>query len=103
MKAKLLATIVMLFSLLGTAQETDSTWAAAVNRVFSGLDKTKVPYGLLKDYAMEFIDIEAYNGELMETNFLHRGHFVSIYNTLLMARTQTEVSGLVAPEIFEER
>lgn len=100
MKAKLLATIVMLFSLLGTAQETDSTWAAAVNRVFSGLDKSKVPHHLLKDYAMEFIDIESYNGELTENNFLHRGHFTSIYNTLLMARTQTEVPGMVALDNF---
>ena len=95
--------IFVLFSLAGTAQEPDSTFAAKINRVFAGLNKSKVPHHLLKDYAMEFIDLEVYNGELTENNFLHRGHYVSIYNTLLMARTQTEVPGLVSPEAFEDR
>lgn len=108
MKTNLLlkkATVLLFFfiGLSGTAQETDNTWAAAVNRVFAGLDKSKIPYHLLKDYAMEFTDLEVYNGELSENNFLHRGHFVSIYNTLLMARTQTEVPSLVSPEEFEDR
>jgi hypothetical protein len=94
---------VALFSFAGNAQEIDTTFADKINRVFAGLDKSKVPHNLLKDYAMEFIDLEAYNGEFTENNFLHRGHYVSIYNTLLMARTQTEVPGLVPPEQFEDR
>lgn len=108
MKTKLLLkrTAFALFLFIGfsgKAQEIDTTYAEAINRVFAGLDMTRVPHNLLKDYAMEFIDLEAYNGELTENNFLHRGHYASIYNTLLMARPQTEVPGLVAPEIFEER
>ena len=105
MKAKIyLTTIILtLFAFTITAQETDSTFATQINRVFAGMDKSKVPHHLLKDYAMEFIDIEQYDGVLKENNFLHRGHYVSIYNTLLMARTQTEVPGLVSPEAFEDR
>lgn len=94
---------MLFFSIAGIAQNDNSTFANKINRVFAGVDKTKVPHHLLKDYAMEFIDLERYNGKLSENNFLHRGHYASIYNTLLMARTQIDVPELVPPWQFENR
>ncbi len=33
-----------------------------MNYIFANVDKTKVPYGILRDYGMEFTNIENYKG-----------------------------------------
>lgn len=93
----------LLFGLLLNAQtEINYQWKNQINSTFSGLNKTKVPHHLLQDYAMEFIELSAYNGNLTSQNLVHKGHYTAIYNTLLMARTQTNVPGLVNPTIFKQ-
>lgn len=83
------------------AQTVSHDFKNTINDVFAGVDLTKVPHHLLTDYAMEFVDIRSYNGVATDTNYVHKGIYTSCYNTLLMARTQTNVTDLVHPDQFE--
>jgi len=97
--------IVLSFSLLLSSttiqsQTVNTDFANEINAVFAGMDKSKVPHKLLLDYAMEFTELSAYNGVLTDTNYVQRGVYKSIYNTLLMARVQN-VPSLVSPTTFK--
>lgn len=85
------------------AQTVNTTFATQINNALSGLDKSKVPNKLLKDQAMEFAELGAYNGSMTADNIVHRGNYTALYNTLLMARVQQSVAGLYSPQQFEER
>jgi hypothetical protein len=92
----------MLFSVFSVkAQTVNTAYATQINATFANLDKTKVPQKLLVDYAMEFAELSAYNGTLTADNIVHRGQYTAIYNTLLMSRVQTTVTGLVSPTNFK--
>lgn len=97
---------IILCTILGiglglNAQTVSHDFKNTINDVFAGVDLTKVPHHLLLDYAMEFVDIRSYNGVANDTNYVHKGIYTSGYNTLLMARTQTNVADLVDPDQLE--
>lgn len=81
------------------AQTVSTVYATQINSAFAGVDKSKVPHQLLKDYAMEFTELAAYNGVLTDTNYVQKSAFKSIYNTLFMARVQP-VPSLIDPANF---
>lgn len=83
------------------AQTVNTSYATQINSTFANLDKTKIPHKLLVDYAMEFEELSAYNGTLTNENLVNVGNFTGIYNTLLMARVQSNVAGLVNPITFK--
>ena len=93
--------LCFLFISLTQAQTINTTYKTQINAAFAGLDKTKIPYKLLIDQAMEFAELTDYNGTLTNTNWVTRGKYTDIYNTLLMSRVQTTVPGLVTPTIFK--
>jgi len=41
------------------AQTVNTEWATKINQTFAGMDKNKVPHSLLRDYAMEFTNLDA--------------------------------------------
>lgn len=83
------------------AQTVSTAYATQINSTFANLDKTKIPHKLLVDYAMEFEELSAYNGTLTNENLVNAGNYKGIYNTLLMARVQSNVTGLVNPTTFK--
>ncbi len=89
MKKLLLILFCICFILLTRqtkAQTTDTTFNHNVNVIFGNLDKTKVPFGLLRDYAMEFTNLENFNGtSLTDSNRVDAGAFKAIHNTLAFA------------------
>ena len=50
---------------------------------------------------MEFEELSAFNGTLTNQNITNVGSYTGIYNTLLMARVQSNVIGLVNPTTFK--
>jgi hypothetical protein len=69
------------------AQNISTEFADKINSVFEGVDLNRVPHHLLTDYAMEFVDLAAYNGVLRDTTYIQKGTFTAAYNTLLMSPT----------------
>jgi hypothetical protein len=68
-------------------KEVDTTFNTNMNQVFGKLDKTKIPFGLLRDYAMEFTNLENFNGTaLVDSNQIDRSIFWQICTTLATAR-----------------
>ena len=66
--------------------EINREWKNQINPIFQGLDKTRVPHGILNDYAMEFTNISAYNGTLTDSTFVDPNVLGSIFKTLFMAK-----------------
>src|SRR5258708_4986298 len=68
-------------------KEIDTTFNTSMNHIFGSLDKTKIPFGILRDYAMEFTNMEAFNGTaLVDSNRLDYTGLQQIYNTLATGR-----------------
>ncbi len=67
-----LISMLLLYSNTSTAQtETDTTFFTQINYIFANLDKSKIPNGILRDFSMEFTNIENYNGSatLADSNY----------------------------------
>ena len=77
--------------------QKNTSWKNHVNSTFQGMDKTRVPHGILLDFAMEFTDITAYNGNLTDSTAIDMTVLGNIYKTLYMGRVTTDT--LNFPEI----
>lgn len=54
-----------------------------LNSIFQGLNKYRVPTGLLLDYAIEYTDIRPYNGkDMSDSTIVDRHIFTNILRTL---------------------
>lgn len=71
--------------------ETDTTFFTQMNYIFAHVDKSKVPYGILRDFGMEFTNIENYNGTatLADSNYTDVDAFWDVYQTLLTSRVSS--------------
>lgn len=98
---KVLTLLFLLAINLSQSQTINTTYKTQINAKFAGLDKTKVPTSLLINQAMEFAELTDYAGEMSTTNFTTKGKFTNIYNTLLMSRVQSNVTGLISPNTFK--
>jgi hypothetical protein len=68
-------------------KEIDTAFNTQMNHIFGGLDKSRVPFGLLKDYALELTNLPGYNGtDMADSTLLNKNLLYEIYTTLLTAR-----------------
>ena len=103
-KKGLLLLCLFVTGFLSAQQEISTDYATQTNSIFAGINKTIVPNGLLLDYAMEFAELSAFDGTaLTNENTVTMSQYTDIYNTLLMARVQTTVVGLVSPTVFKSQ
>ena len=102
MKNTIIKICFLLFSVVVMAQqEINTSFATQMTTMFSPLDKTKVPHGVLLDYAMEFTNVPAFNGTLSDSTYVTPKSLKEIYNTLLMGRIHTVTAGFISPQDFE--
>lgn len=83
--------------------ETDTTFYTQMNYIFSNVDKSKVPYGILRDFGMEFTNIENYSGTavLADSNYADADAFWDVYQTLLTSRVSASASGFTSSSIVD--
>ncbi len=102
-KLPVLLLLLMAFSGF-SQQDINTSFGAEMSQVFQNLEKQRVPYGLLKDYAFEFTELAAYNGVVTDTNYVTPMAYGQVYNTLLMARIHSRANNiLVSPEVRQQR
>lgn len=84
-------------------KQVDTSFNSRVNFLFARLEKPRIPYGLLRDYAFEFTNLENYNGTyLADSNLVDKGNFWGIYNTLITSRmTAGAVSTMPDPQLVD--
>ncbi len=101
----LLTVLSCLFTTVMMAQtETDTTFRTQMNYIFANLDKSKVPTGILRDYAMEFTNLENYNGvSLTDSNYATTAVFWQIYKTLISGRISISSTGFVRTDTLDNR
>lgn len=72
MKQKLLGQLLPLLLLCAMAKaqttEVNTDFASQMNTAFARLDKSRVPTGLLQDYAFDLAELGGYNGVLTDSN-----------------------------------
>jgi hypothetical protein len=75
-----------------------------LDNMFSTLNKTKVPSGLLKDYAFELTDLDKYTGsELTDKNYVDREIYSYLLRTIRSSAVGSkpfgDVSGILATQL----
>lgn len=70
----------------------DNSWKNHVTTTFQGLDKNRVPHKVLLDFAMEFTNVKAYNGNLTDSTAIDLDVYGNIYKTLFMGRVTTDTT-----------
>lgn len=85
--------------------DTNKIFASQMNAVFANLEKNRVPYGILRDYGMEFTNLELFKGTapLADSNATTPSNFWEVYNTLYMSRIYGSASGFVRPDTLDNR
>lgn len=65
--------------------ETDTAFFSQMNYIFAHVDKSKVPHGILRDFGMEFTNLENYSGTapLADSNYADVSAFWDVYQTYL--------------------
>ena len=81
--------------------EINTEFSTRMNYVFGQLDKSRIPTGLLLDYAMEFASLANYNGMLTDTNKVNKGLLADIYNTLLTSGIHSSGGGFYHPDYLD--
>ncbi|TXE18110.1 hypothetical protein ES692_07660 [Psychroserpens burtonensis] len=84
-KFTFLAPLLLCFNAFAQ-QEVNSLRKNQINPIFNGLNKNFVPYEVLLDFAMEFTNVEAYNGTLTDSTFVNTRVLGNIYKTLFMEK-----------------
>lgn len=88
---------------LSAQTHINNSFADAVNQAFATLEKDRVPYGLLKDAALEFTELSAYNGVLTDTNYVTPVALKQLYHTLFTARVHpTADPDFIAPQDYTQ-
>lgn len=95
----------LLFTNIQAQTETDTSFSAQMNYIFANAHKSKVPYGILKDYAMEFTSLAQFNGTavLADSNATDMGAFYEVYYTLLTGRIHSSATGFVKTDSMNNR
>jgi len=82
--------------------EIDTTFNDRMNYVFGVLEKSRVPNGMLQDYAIEFTNLSVFNGvSLLDSNYVDYTTISDIYNTLISSRIHTNATGLISPSAWD--
>lgn len=84
--------LLLLPSLLFAQIHVDNNWKNSINPIFENLDKTKISSGMLLDYAMEFTDVEAYNGVVTDSTYVNANVVGDIYKTLFMSKVVADTT-----------
>lgn len=96
--------LALIFSLnLLAQQEINTTFKNQMNTMFSTLDKTRVPHGILLNFGMEFTNVPAFNGALTDSTYSKYTSLKQIYNTLLSSRIRDVSTGFVSPNDYDSR
>lgn len=74
-----------------------------MNFIFGHLETGRIPYGLLRDYAFEYTNLDSYNGVIMaDSTLLSKTSFLGIYNTLITAQmTVDSHNAMPDPELVD--
>lgn len=73
-----------------------------IQSVFSQLDKSKIQTGLLLDAAIEFADLQKYNGKPTDSSFTSAKVIGDIYNTIVMSKISPNKGTLKPPADFQD-
>lgn len=82
----ILCILITMLSLTGKAQDTNGL-RGYLNHMFEHIDKTTIPTGFLRDYAVEDEDFDLYNGqvELKPDNQVNISTYGNLLNTICSA------------------
>lgn len=68
----------------GFSYELNTEFINRMNYIFGNLEKDRIPWGILQDYAMEFTNLDNYKGILSDTNKISAEIWKDIYTTMAM-------------------
>ena len=81
MKTKVTLIFLFLAMIAGNtmAQDSNQDYTNAMNNIFQQVDKSKVTTGLLADYGLQIVNIEAFNGVPADSNYVSMDTWKKLY------------------------
>ena len=76
-----LSFMALFFNKANAQTDINISFSDRMNYIFNQLDKSKVPNGLLSDYAMEFTKLSNFDGALLTDSEVTPTEFWDVYNT----------------------
>ena len=80
------------------AQNVNTSLAADINAKFAPLEKNRIPHNILLDYGFDLTDVTQFDGVLRTNNYVDTERYNLIYNSIISATTQLNVSGVEPPQ-----
>jgi len=77
---------------LKTPQQAQAELKAEMDILFQHMDKSKITTGLLSDYALEWVDMAAYDGIPSDTNYVDIAAWNSLYFSIYHAKINNNIS-----------
>ena len=94
-----------LFAQTGTPPsnaEISTGYYDRLNYIFGGMELNRVPDRLLRDFAFEFTDLNAYDGTyLVDSNLIDVSAYWDIYRTMMSSRVHTNAAAFTHPEVLD--
>jgi len=85
-----------------TLQQDTTSFNSQMSAAFANLQTYRVPFGILQDYAMEFTNLQAYNGTILADSTKNTyATVMDIYNTLVSGIINTSAGSFVHPVYFD--
>ncbi len=83
-------------------KEIDNTFSQQITQIFAQLETSRVPYGLLRDIALEQTNLDNYKGTILaDSNYVNNEEFRAIYQTLISARIQANAPAFTPIETID--
>lgn len=85
-----------------TLQQDTTSFNSEMSAAFANLQTNRVPFGILQDYAMEFTNLQAYNGTILADSTKNTyATVMDIYNTLVSGIINTNAGSFLHPVSFD--
>jgi hypothetical protein len=98
LKQAILGICLLTVFIAGHAQTADSFYLQ-ITHVFENIETNRVSNGLLRDYGLDFADVENFDGvQLSDTNFVYPNIWYDLYTSLYTYRFNNYAASLPLPD-----
>lgn len=84
-----------------TTIEDNSVVRSALDNMFETLDKSRVPTGLLQDYAVDLVGLENYNGTILADALQDAEHTISVVDLTICNSAQEKLQHIPFAIIYK--
>lgn len=103
MKRNFIVILLLILSLTGNGQNISDSFYNRISSIYQSLEKNRVSSGLLKDYGIDFLDMENYTGAVLaDSNMVSSYKWFEMYKSLYTYRINGNAPALTDPDTLAD-